>query len=137
MARPRGTVNGGRRRMRRYAGRFVRAAEIGRHSLGRPKGAKDKVPRGLMSAVIDQFVRGYAGFGKLLDALDDGVQNPKRALGYLELVAKVKDRVEEKNGAGTTVNVIFKSSLDPSRLRAAATRALPMPSVGAEVSRAG
>lgn len=102
---------------------------------GRPKGSKDTRPRvGSIRAVYQDFIGARGGHDKMLEAVDEGVQNPKRALGYLELGARVLDRVDDrKNGGGPTVNIIFKSSIDPSKLRAAASRALPaLPSTSAQ-----
>lgn len=92
---------------------------------GRPKGSKDKGPRvGSIRAVYQDFIAVRDGHDKMLDAVDDGITNPKRALGYLELGARVLDRVDEqKTGNGVAVTINFISNIRPERLRAAAGRA--------------
>lgn len=91
---------------------------------GRPKGAKDKRPRaGSIRAVYQDFIENRDGHDKMVNALDDGIQSSKRALGYMELGARVLDRVDDKNGNRGAVTINFISNIRPARLRAAAVRA--------------
>lgn len=63
---------------------------------GRREGAKDKRPRiGRIRAVYQDFIETRDGHDKMVTALDEGIQNPKRALGYMELGARVLVHREE------------------------------------------
>ena len=67
--------------------------------VGRTKGAQDKLPRGSIKAVFQQLIAEGGGHEKMLKAIDAGIQaDPKTALGYLDLAAKVLDKTEEVQG---------------------------------------
>ena len=67
---------------------------------GRPKGQKDTRPRrGSIKAVYLELIEAGQGHEKMLKAVNAGIQaDPKTALGYLELGAKVLDKTEEVQG---------------------------------------
>lgn len=88
---------------------------------GRPRGAKNKLPT--IRRVYETVIAERDGHQKMVDAVDEGLQSSKRALGYLELGARVLDRVDTKGGNGVPVTILFVSNIRPERLRAAAGRA--------------
>jgi hypothetical protein len=66
---------------------------------GRPKGSKDTRPRiGSIKAVYDELIETRGGHKLMLEAVEAGLKDKKRALGYLELGAKVLDKSEEVQG---------------------------------------
>jgi len=66
---------------------------------GRPKGSKDTRPRiGSIKAVYDELIETRGGHKLMLDAVEAGLKDKKRALGYLELGAKVLDKSEAVQG---------------------------------------
>lgn len=115
-------ITGGKQ-VRGLDGRFQKGQSG--NPRGRPKGAKDKGPRaGSIRKVYQDFYdarnpeTGTTGYQDMLKAVKEGVRNPKRALGYLELGAKVLDRVDQQTGqAGPRVTIVFQSSINLEKLR--------------------
>jgi len=54
---------------------------------------------------------------KVLSALEAGIKNPRTALGFMELGAKVLDRMAE--AGGRVVHFHIHTNVDPFKLRAA------------------
>jgi hypothetical protein len=78
-------------------GRILPGHQVTR--VGRTKGAQDKLPRGSVKAVLQQLIAQGDGHEKMLKAFDAGIQaDPKTALGYLDLAAKVLDKADEMQG---------------------------------------
>src|SRR5499427_1041792 len=73
-------------------GRFAKGNRVG----GRTVGAKDKFfsRRGVGSLrrAYQEFIEQRDGHRKMVDALEAGIKNPKTALGFMELGAKVLDK---------------------------------------------
>lgn len=101
---------------------------------GRPKGAKDKIPRGSIKRVYERFLEECDGEEAMLRALIDGIGDRKRALGFLELGARVLDRVQDQS-AGRPVTIIFRSSVQFEKLRSPETHARTRHSVPAAAAR--
>jgi hypothetical protein len=84
---------------------------------GRPVGAKDKIPRGTVTAVYQDLLEAYNGHtlmrNQALKALRARKATPL-ALGHMELAAKVLDKVGEQ---APTVTIILKSNVDPAALK--------------------
>lgn len=92
----------------------------GKPGPGRPKGSKDRVPRGALRRAYKEFMECRGGFEMMVEAIQRGIRDPKRALGFLELGAKVLDRPGQEEGASEPrAQIVFK------RLPAAAGRAMP------------
>src|SRR5262249_49892030 len=98
-------------------GRFAKGNRVG----GRTVGAKDKFfsRRGVGSLrrAYQEFIEQRDGHRKMVDALEAGIKNPKTALGFMELGAKVLDKTEEI--AGRVVHFHIHTNVDPFKLRAA------------------
>jgi hypothetical protein len=60
---------------------------------GRPPGSKDSVPRGSVKAAFDEFVAARGGQQAMVDAIERGVCDSRRALGFIELYAKLLKEV--------------------------------------------
>src|SRR5215831_10926962 len=98
-------------------GRFAKGNRVG----GRTVGAKDKFfsrrSIGSLRRAYEEFIEQRDGHRKMVDALEAGIKNPKTALGFMELGAKVLDKTEE--GAGRVVHFHIHTNVDPFKLRAA------------------
>jgi hypothetical protein len=118
------------------AGKFAKGNGLG---PGRPKGSKDTKPRiGSIRAVYDELIETRGGHKLMLDAVEAGLKDKKRALGYLELGAKVLDRAEEE--AGKQVHFHLHTNVDFTKLDEAPRKngmiapLAPPPGVSAEES---
>jgi hypothetical protein len=67
---------------------------------GRPKGAKDKIPRGSIKAMLQRLMAERNGDEKMLNAFDRGIQaeHPDHAIKYLDLAARVLDKTDDTQG---------------------------------------
>ena len=103
-------------------GRFIKG-----NTFGRPLGAKDRRPRrGTIKAVYEDLIESRDGHQLMLERVEAGIKDPKRALGYLELGAKVLDKTEEM--AGKVVHFHLHTNVDFSKLDEAARKnGLPLP----------
>ena len=103
-------------------GRFTKG-----NTFGRPKGAKDRRPRiGTIKAVYEDLIETRDGHQLMLERVEAGIRDPKRALGYLDLGARVLDKSEEI--AGKVVHFHLHTNVDFSKLdEAAAKNGLPLP----------
>jgi len=89
--------------------------------VGRTKGAKDKLPRGSVKAVLQQLIAEGDGHEKMLKAIDAGIQaDPKTALGYLDLAARVLDRPDDTQGRVVIFNL--HTNVDFTKLDEAARK---------------
>jgi len=95
---------------RTKAGRFLPG--VSGNPIGRPPGVKDKLPRGSVAAVFRDFISTKGGHDKMLEAVDAGVKNHRRALGYLELGARVLDRVDAEIGRPVTIYLVTNVQFD-------------------------
>ena len=91
---------------------------------GRPKGARDRVPRGSVKAAYETFVAARGGQAKIVDAIERGIRDPRRSLGFLELYAKVLKEIGAGSDDGGAPGIILLSGgLDVRAFRQAAGRA--------------
>jgi Family of unknown function (DUF5681) len=84
---------------------------------GRPKGAKDKIPRGTLKAVYQELLEAYNGHELMLGQALKALKNRKAttlALGHMELASKVLDRVGD---VAPTVNINLNSNVNPAALK--------------------
>jgi hypothetical protein len=81
---------------------------------GRPRGARDKVPRSAVRAAFQDFIERANGEGAMRKAIEAGVKGGGRlALGYCELAAKILDRTKQPENT----RIVFECPLDPRRLQ--------------------
>lgn len=104
---------------------------------GRPRGSKDKVPRGSVRGAYEAFIATGGGVEKMTKVIDKaisgflkpkaGVEKGRLALSVIELGAKVLDRIDQQQeglGAGVTINVL---GINPMALRPGGVSQLPAP----------
>lgn len=85
---------------------------------GKPKGAKDKVPRGSVKQAFEEFINVRGGQRAMVDAISAGMRDKRRALGFLELAAKVFREVGPGSEAESRpITIVFESPLRPERLK--------------------
>jgi len=89
------------------------------NKIGRPVGAKDKVPRGSIRLAFLDFMKHCGGRVKMMNAIDRAItKQDKLGLGYMRLGAQVIDRIDhERKLLGQGATVIFHSPIDPLTLR--------------------
>lgn len=73
---------------------------------GRPKGSRDRVPRGSVKAAFETFLAEHGGQRALVDAIAAGIKDRRRALGFLALAAKVLDEAKADVPDGPTRIVV-------------------------------
>src|SRR6266508_2689208 len=85
------------------SGKFAKGNRLG---PGRPKGSKDTRPRrSSIKATYDELFDTRGGHRLMLDALEAGLKDKTRALGYLKLGAKVLDRADDTAGRDSYVRL--------------------------------
>jgi len=82
---------------------------------GRPKGSKDRVPRGALKAAFHEFLTLRGGHEKLIEIIDAGIAEPKRALGFMALAAKVLDSGGRQGPLHSSIVVHSLSGTQPER----------------------
>lgn len=83
---------------------------------GRPKGLKDLLPRGTIKNVYQELIERYNGHDLMVDAVRDALKKKGRlALNYIEVGARVLDRIEDDTGS--KVQIIFAAPLDKGKLQ--------------------
>ena len=99
-------------------GRF-RAGESG-NPKGRPKGSKDKLPRGSVRAAFEELIAAHGGHDSMVNAILGGLmKGGSAALGFMELGAKVLDRTNRHGKAfPQAVQINFNSPLKRAKFRA-------------------
>jgi hypothetical protein len=85
---------------------------------GRPKGFKDRLPRGSLKAVVQELIEKHRGHNTMLTALKASLGDKKQRLWALELIGKVGKEI----GSGAevmapTVDVYLQSNVEPQKLR--------------------
>jgi hypothetical protein len=79
--------------------------------VGRPKGAKDKMPRGSVKAVLHRLIQDGNGDQKMYDAINAGLQaKPDTAIKFLDLGARVLDKTDDT--AGRIVHFHLHTNVD-------------------------
>lgn len=84
---------------------------------GRPKGAKDRIPRGTVKAVYQDLLESYNGHELMVEAAFRALNNKKQgtlAHRHMELAAKVLDRVDDAEPA---VSINIHTNIDPEKLK--------------------
>jgi hypothetical protein len=101
------------------AGKFAKGNGLG---PGRPKGSKDTKPRiGSIKAVYNHLIDHGHGLDLMETALEKGLTDGGRVgLGYMELGAKLFDKVEEEQGK--IVHFHLHTNVDFTKLDEAATK---------------
>ena len=86
---------------------------------GRPKGAKDRFPRGSIKAAWDRVMATREGYESLDEAIRAGLKDRRQRLGFLELGARLNREIGPgADVAALPVTVIINGTpLDPSKLR--------------------
>ena len=86
---------------------------------GRPKGAKDRVPRGSIKAAWDRVMATREGYESLDEAIRAGLKDRRQRLGFLELGARLNREIGPgAEVAAPPVTVFINGAeLDPSKLR--------------------
>lgn len=86
---------------------------------GRPRGAKDKLPRGSVRLAFLDFLQHCDGRKKMRDAIEAAIMDQgKLGLGYMRLGAQVIDRIDhERKLLGQGALVLFNSPINPLTLR--------------------
>jgi hypothetical protein len=90
----------GEKAVRDGRGRFDKGNKLA-PGPGRPPGSKDTRPRiGSIKAAFEDFIAKWNGEVKIVEAIDRGVtaSDPRKAIGYLELAAKVLDKTDDTGG---------------------------------------
>jgi hypothetical protein len=85
---------------------------------GRPPGIVEPRPRGTLRRVIDRFIAERNGEELMLEAFHTGIQDRRRALGFLELAGRVNREIGLGSDHGTAVvTIVFQSPLRKEKLR--------------------
>lgn len=84
---------------------------------GRPRGSKDRVPRGLVRELVLAAVS--KGRHEALKALRRNLKDPRRVLQVLELAARLNGELGmgSQQSGQRPVTMMFRTSLDPEEFR--------------------
>jgi hypothetical protein len=98
---------------------------------GKPKGAKDRQPRGLVRRLVLELLSDPHNIAAHMNALRAMAISPRTALQFSEYAARLNREIGgREDGKGGATTIIFRSNIDPMALRAAAPRTAKVDAAG-------